>query len=487
LTYRNKIVKASGYSILSEIAAKVVGPLGFLVLTRILSPKDFGIVAIATTILGFIYIVSDMGIGKVIIQETGDDDYLQSVNNAGFWFNTLLGILLFTFLALFSHKLAILFGEPKSSLVIAAMSVQVIFYSVTTVQVAIHKRNLDFKFLFYLRLITVVAPLILSIPLAFAGLGYWAIVAGNVFGSFLSALVLWLASKWKPSFTINFQTLRKVLAKSIWSTVEQVFMWIPFALDMYLITNKLSSSDYGIYSTSRTLFTSAVQLSLGAIIPVLYSAYSNIQNDEVLYKKSIMLSQKIVFALAAFIGSGVFIFRKLIEHIIFTKAWVGISDVYSVIFLIMGLEYFSSVLVEGLRARGYFRAIALNVVLWVVISLPFLFFSIKYGLVVYVTVRAFLLYIRYPLTFFYSKRYIGISFLNCIVNSKNAIICVIGILGFEFLLFKFNIYGGVSYLIRTFIYTSAGLIYFLLEKNTVKMLLNFAKAGFAKQIPDADI
>jgi O-antigen/teichoic acid export membrane protein len=478
VTYQNKIIKASGYSILSEFAAKLVGPLGFLVLTRILSPQDFGIVAIATTTLGFIYIVSDMGIGKVIIQEDGDESYLEKVNNAGFWFNTILGSFLFILLAVFSKQLAILFGEPKSAMVICAMSIQVVFYSVTTVQVSILKRNLDFKFLFYLRLITVVAPLIISIPLAFAGLGYWAIVAGNVFGSFLNALVLWIASKWKPMFSISFSVLRKVLSKSIWSTVEQILMWTPFALDMYLITNRLSSADYGIYSTSRTLFTSAVQLSLGAVMPVLFSAYSNIRNDDALYKRSILLSQKIVFALAAFIGSGVFMFRQLIEHIIFTKSWFGISDVFSIIFLIMGLEFFSSVLVEGLRAKGYFRAIALNVVLWVVLSLPFLFFSIQYGLAIYVTVRSILLYIRFPLTFIYSKKFIGISFIDCVKNSKNALTCVSGILIVEFLLFKLNMPGNISNIFRFLTYAFAGFIYFFLERNTVRLLMRFLKTSF---------
>jgi PST family polysaccharide transporter len=72
------------------------------------------------------------------------------------------------------------------------MSFQVIFYSLSTVQISIKKKNLDFKFLFYFRILTVSIPLLISVPLAFVGNGYWAIVIGQILVSAASTLTFWI-------------------------------------------------------------------------------------------------------------------------------------------------------------------------------------------------------------------------------------------------------------------------------------------------------
>ncbi len=108
------IISASFWSILSELIAKVISPISFLILTRLLSPNDFGIVAVASTILNFIYIINDLGIAKVLIQYPEEDVEITKIYNVGFWFNIFFGFLLFVSLIIFSHDLAIFFGEKKS-------------------------------------------------------------------------------------------------------------------------------------------------------------------------------------------------------------------------------------------------------------------------------------------------------------------------------------------------------------------------------------
>jgi O-antigen/teichoic acid export membrane protein len=424
----NSIIKASFWSILTEIIAKVVTPISFLILTRILSPEDFGIVAIATTLLGFIYVITDMGISKIIIQESGDENYLSKIYNAGFWFNALLGLFLTLLIVVFSVRLAFFFGEPKSASVICAMGIQVVFYSLSAVQNAKKIKSLEFKFLFYLRLITTGIPVAISIPIAFMGGGYWAIVWGQVFASFFSTIALWLSSKWRPSFIIDFGVLKNIISRSIWNTIDQVFMWIPIGLDTFLISKYLSQKDLGFYTTSRTLFTSAIALSLGAVIPVLYSAFSRIKDNEVLFIKSIYFAQKIVFSVAAFLGVFVFIFSDLIEKIFFRGKWLGISSILSYIFLIMGLEYFYSVFAEALRSKGCFKKLAINTIVSVTLTIPVLFISVKYGILFYVIARTGSLFLRHPLVFYYSKKELGIPFVKCVRNNIYVYPCVIVLL-----------------------------------------------------------
>jgi O-antigen/teichoic acid export membrane protein len=435
----NKILNATLWSLFSEILAKVIGPIGFLILTRILSPKDFGVVAVATTILSFVYIISDLGIGKVLIQENGDEKYLLKVFNNGFWINTILGLLLCILMMFFSDELAVFFGNHESSMVIKVMAIQVLFFSLSSVQISNKKKHFDFKFLFYLRLITVGTPLLIAIPIAFAGGGYWAIVWGQVVGTLLSTLALWINSKWKPVFEINFDILKTIISKSTWNSLDQIFVWLPIGVDTYLISKNMSTIELGIYSTSKTLFSTAISLSLGAITPVMFSVFSKINTDDYQLQKKILSYQKKIFFLSSFMGSGVYIFRKPIEQILFNYKWIGISDVFGILFLLMCFEYFFAALVEGLRSKGFFRITAINTTMVSIISVPILYFSVKHGLIIYVIFRAILSYFTAPIIFYYSKQKLGITLLDCIVNTKYIIICVSSALFIDFAISKLGL------------------------------------------------
>lgn len=147
-------LNATLWSVLAEIIAKIISPAVFLILTHILSPSDFGVVSVATTILGLIYVVSDMGTSKVLIQAEDDEGNIQKLYDAAFYLNIFVGIILFLVVFLFSKELASFYSQPQSDSVIKVMSVQILLYSLCSVQNAIRKRNLDFRFLFYIRLIT---------------------------------------------------------------------------------------------------------------------------------------------------------------------------------------------------------------------------------------------------------------------------------------------------------------------------------------------
>lgn len=465
MSLSRKTIQASIWSSLAEIIAKIINPLVFLLLTQILSPKDFGVVAVATTVLGFIYVISDMGTSKILIQYNNKSKDFDKLCDVSFWFNSFMGIILFLLVFILAPQIANLYNQPNSSLVIRVLSLQILFYSLSSVQNALRKRELDFKFLFIVRLITIGTPLFISLPIAFAGGGYWAIVFSSLVGSALSMIVLWVKSNWKPTKYFNFSLLKNIFSKSAWSTTEQIFIWIPISLDTYLLSNFLSTSDLGYFSTSKTFFATVTGLFLAPFIPVLFSALSKLTEETARFRRSVLFAQKLVFSISGFIGTSVFIYREYIGDLIFNQNWKGISAILGLMFLIMGLEYFYSVIVESLRACGYFKQVAINTVICICISAPILYFSVSKGLVIYVIVRSLLLYIQYPGIFYLSKIKNSITFTNCLSNVK---ICII-LLSF-YLVIGFIIEYYISgYWNRFFLLFSLSLftfgLYLMIERN----------------------
>lgn len=466
MSLAHKTLTASIWSTLAEFIAKIISPAIFLILTRILSPNDFGIVAVATTILSFVYIVSDLGVSKVIVQISEDENLIRNYN-AAFCLNVIVGIFFFLLVFFLSSQLASFYSQPESSGVIKVMSIQILFYSLSSVQNAIRRRKLDYKFLFYIRLITICTPLFISLPVAFLGGGYWAIVMGTIVGSFLNMIVLWVKSDWRPSWSICWENLRSLLGRSVWNTIEQICVWIPVCIDTYIIAKYLHSDSLGLYTTSKTLFSTIIGIVFTPILPVLFSALSHYHSDKLQYKSTLLYCQKLTFLLAGGICISVFIFDKYIVDILFSKDWKGLSVIMGIMFVIMGLESFYSAIIEGVRAKGYFKEIAINTLISILIAIPILFYAVHYGLLIYVVARSLCLYIHYPGMFWISKRKIGVSFRDCIINCRNIII-VFCLAVVSNIFVNYNLNDGWQIAMKLFVYVLSIFILWMIEKQFIR-------------------
>lgn len=418
----DKTIKGTIWAYGAEIMAKVITPLSFIVLSHILTPDDYGVVAVATTILMFLNILCDLGTSQVIIQAPDEDkNWFYNICNSGFWLNAILGLSLFLLVEFFAPLIADYYNQPDSTLVIRVMAIQILFTSLSSIQNSLKRKDLNFKYLFNLRVITVFVPIFVAIPIAFLGGSYWAIVLSSVISSFLQTICLWYNSSWRPKIKIELQYFRCLFSKSIWNTFNQLFIWIPISLDTYFISKYLNPADLGLYTTSRTLFSSFSGLILAPIAPVIFSSLSKIHQ----LKEFINLtykSQKILFSVSAISSLGVFMFAEYVTLIIFNDKWIGITPIIQIIFLIMGYEYFGSVIYEAVRAKGWFKQMSFIYLISIIITIPLLYWgAISADIKIYTIIRTLTLYIPMLGIFILAHR-IGISFKTCITNNNFVIL-----------------------------------------------------------------
>lgn len=421
----DKTVKGSLWSYGAEIIAKVITPLSFLILTRVISPEGYGIVAVATTVLMFVNILSDLGTSQVIIQAPDNDKiFFKKICCVGFWINVLIGTSLFILVEFFAKEIAFYYKQPDSKLVIQVMAIQIIFISLSSVQNSLKRKELNYKYLFYLRLVTIFTPIVIAIPIAFAGGGLWAIVTSNVIGTILQSLFLWKHSSWKPSIGLSVQALKYLFSKSIWNSFNQLFIWIPISMDTYLVGKYMNATDLGLYTTARSLFSSCSGLILTPIIPVIFSSLSKVNNPDE-YKRITYSSQKILFSISAYFSILVFIFADDINLLLFNQQWQGITPILQIIFLIMGLEYFGSVIYEAIRAKGWFKQMSILYFISLFLIIPLLYTSAKTeNISTYTIGRSLSLYIPMIGIFLLAKK-LGIYFSKCIKNNSLVLILIL--------------------------------------------------------------
>jgi O-antigen/teichoic acid export membrane protein len=393
----NNILKASFFSVLSEAISKIIGPIGFIILTSILSPTDFGIVAVGSSILMIVNIIADLGVSKVLIQQSNDDLISEKFFDNGFTINFILGLILFLILFSLSKLIANFFNIPESFLIIRLISIQIIFQSISSVHIALRKKKMDFKFLFYLRVVTSFVPLMISIPFALNGYGYLSIVYSQLATVFVSSIILWNYSDWKPKIRLNKEIVKSILSKSVWSSVEEITIIIPFVLDTFLISNFIDQHSLGIYSTSRTLFRTFFALILGSLSPVIFSHLSKIKDDNRNFTSDVIKFFKLTSFIVVIFGLLIQINKELIEYVFFDADWTGISNILGILFSIMSITYISSTLEDAIRAKGLFKELAINRICITALSSVFLFYTVKFGLDTYVLLRSILLLILIPM------------------------------------------------------------------------------------------
>ena len=145
-----KVNRATIWSSITEIIAKIVPPIVNMVLARLLAPSEFGLIATITVVTSFADVFTDAGFHKYIIQhEFNSEDELNKSTTVAFWSNLTLSVTVFLIILMFREKIALLVGSPGLGLGISVASLSIIATAFSSIQMARYKRDFDFKTLFF--------------------------------------------------------------------------------------------------------------------------------------------------------------------------------------------------------------------------------------------------------------------------------------------------------------------------------------------------
>lgn len=323
----NKVGSALKWSTITEIASKLISPIINMVLARLLAPEAFGLVATVTMVVTFAEVFTDAGFQKYIVQhEFKDEDDLNKSTNVAFWTNFFFSLLFFVVIAIFSSPISTLVGSPGASTAIIVASITIPLVSFSSIQTARYRRSFDFKSLFTVRMVTSAIPLVVTVPLALILKNYWALIIGTLLREVANAVILTMRSKWKPTFTYNYEKLKNMLLFSLWSMFEQISIWLTANLDIFIVGRMLNEYYLGLYKTSMTTVSAYMGIITAATTPVLFSALSRCQSNESEFRATFFKFQRLVGVLVMPMGVGLFLYRNLATNILLGSQWAEASE-----------------------------------------------------------------------------------------------------------------------------------------------------------------
>lgn len=373
----HKIVNATKWSMITELVAKLIVPVTNMILARILVPEAFGVVATITMITSFAEMFTDAGFQKYLVQHEFMNNEEKNIHaNVAFWTNLFISIIFYIIIFINSDQLANFVGNSGLGNVIRIACISLPISSFSSIQMALYRRNFDYKTLFTVRLIGIFIPLFITVPLALLGFSYWALIFGTLCGNFANAYILTMKSKWKPSLNYNVKTLKEMLSFSIGSLIEAISIWLTNWLDTFIVGSLLSTYYLGIYKTAPSTVGGIMGLVTSATTSVLFSTLSRLQNDSESFKKTLFDFQKIVGIFVLPMGVGIYMYRDLVTFILLGKQWIEASDLIGLWGLTSSIMIlFGSYCSEVYRAQGKPFLSFIAQILHLIVLVPLVYIS----------------------------------------------------------------------------------------------------------------
>lgn len=376
-----KVATATKWSGITEIAAKLVAPITTMVLARLLTPDAFGVMVTAQMVISFAEIFTDAGFQKYIVQhEFKNEDEKYKSTAVAFWANLIMSLVIWAGISIFANPIARLVGCDGNGIVIAVACICIPLEAFSSIQMALFRRNLDFKTLFWVRIFGILIPLVVTVPLAFVTRSYWSLILGMIVLNFSNALILTIKSQWKPRWFFNIQLFKEMFSFTMWSMLEAISIWLTSYVDIFIVGTMLSQHYLGLYRTSMGTVGQITSIITSATTPVLFSSLSRLQNNKADFNAMFFKFQKLVGILIIPIGIGIFLFSDFITKILLGDQWmeassfIGLWGLTSAITIV--LAHYSS---EVYRAIGKPKLSVLAQWLHIIVLWPVLLFYVDKG------------------------------------------------------------------------------------------------------------
>ena len=248
-----------------------------IVIARILSPNDYGIVAMMAVFISISSIFINTGFNMAVIQKKtiNEEDYPTALT-----LNMLIGFALYIILFLFAPTIARFYNTPELVISLRILALILPFGSVSSIQNAIATRMMHFKGLFICNVVGSVLSGFIGIAMALLECGYWALIGQQLSNVIITTIALTISSGWKPHFGYNGKSARDMFSFGSNLLVAGLIHEIYRQLNSLVIGKKYLSSDLAFYTKGR-MFPSYITTGLtSALTSVSLTVFSKKQDDK---------------------------------------------------------------------------------------------------------------------------------------------------------------------------------------------------------------
>lgn len=346
---KQKTVKGVGWSFADNIANMGITFLVGLVLARLITPEEYGLIGIILIFVAVFDSIVNCGFSNALIRkkDANDLDY-----NTVFIINMVLSIVLFVVLFFSAQYIADFFNQPLLKPLTQVMGSMVIIHAFAIIQRTILIKRIDFKTQTKASVISSVSSGVIGITMAFCGYGVWSLVGQQLSRTLLHTACLWIYSHWLPKLQFSWNSFRELfgfgwkllvssLIDTIWKEIYQVVIgkcYAPATLGQYTRAHQFGS----IFSSNLTSVIQRVSY------PVLSSLQDDKQRMKEGYRRVIKVTMLVTFVLML----GLAAVSKPMIQVLVGDQWLIAAEFLPIICLQMMLYPLHSLNLNMLKVQG---------------------------------------------------------------------------------------------------------------------------------------
>lgn len=293
---KQESIKGAKWSAVERFSVQFVQFIIGIVLARLLSPEDFGIIGMIAIFIAIAQTFIDSGFSNALIRKinVNETDF-----STVFYFNIIIGLLCYGVMFWASPVIAVFFNTPILQEIVKVISLNLLINSLTVVQIAKFSVEINFKSQAKASLISAIISGLIGIYFAYNGAGVWALVYQSVSCSLIKALLLWFYSTWKPRFIFSWLSFKELFSFGSKLLAAGLIGTLYANMSTLVIGKFFTSSDLGNYTRGHQFAALPSNNISNILMRVTYPILAKIQNDDErlvnAYRKYICITSILIF------------------------------------------------------------------------------------------------------------------------------------------------------------------------------------------------
>lgn len=346
---KKQTISSYGWNFLDNILNRGISFVVGIVLARLLSPNEYGLIGIIMIFIALFNSIVDSGLGSALIRK---NDCTEKDYNTVFYTNLALSLLVSGLFFFCAPLIARFFNEPQLTPLAQVMSCILIINALSIIQNTILQKNLDFKGKMIISMITSISSGVVGIAMAYSGYGVWSLVGQQLSRQLLYTILLWIHNHWLPKLIFSVQSFKELfgfgwkllvsgLIDTIWKEIYQIVIgkfYTPTTLGLYSRAHQFST----IFSSN---LTSVVQ-------SVSFPSLSKVQDDAARLKRGFQKVNKVSMFISFVTMFGMMAIAKPMILVLLGEKWLPCVPFLQIICLQMVLYPLHSQNLNLLEIRG---------------------------------------------------------------------------------------------------------------------------------------
>jgi O-antigen/teichoic acid export membrane protein len=338
---QRRVARGLTWTVIHTWGGQALSLVVFVILARLLSPADFGLVALAAVFVALAQLIVDQGLGDALVQRR---EVTRSHIDTAFWVAMATGALLTVAAYLLAAPIGAAVNQPELVPVLQVLSVTFVLSALTSIPIALLTRQLAFRLLAIRAILAIVVGGVVGIALALGGAGVWALVGQQVAAAVLSVLMLWAVTDWRPRFHASRAEFGELFGFGIRVVGSDILGFISRNADNFLIGVFLGTIPLGIYAVGYRILDTSQRLLVNVARKITFPAFSRLQHDPGRMRLAYLRAMRAasVLILPGYVGLAL-VAPELVRTLFGTR-WSEAGPVAAILFVggpVLGLQAFS--------------------------------------------------------------------------------------------------------------------------------------------------